>query len=123
MWNHDLWVSTNGVPIGSPVGPHLAVLGLQYALQPQISVITDNARYYGAYIDDHLGISATNKIVKHLHSHYESKHLAQSITLQQQQYNKDSSYNNTDDITTTVQLLLFLVINKLLKCCHNHWRL
>lgn len=34
-WQGDMWICTNGVPIGSPVGPHLAILGLQYALEEQ----------------------------------------------------------------------------------------
>lgn len=59
MWNDDLWTSTNGVPIGSPVGPHLAILGLQYALQEKVYKIKRNTKYYGAYIDDHFGISST----------------------------------------------------------------
>lgn len=25
MWDNNLWISTNGVSIGSPVGPHLAI--------------------------------------------------------------------------------------------------
>lgn len=57
MWNNNLWLSTNGVPIGSPVGPHLAVLGLQFALDINANIIANNAKYYGAYIDDHFGIS------------------------------------------------------------------
>lgn len=52
-----MWLSTNGVPIGSPVGPHLAILGLQFALEINATIITNNTKYYGAYIDDHFGIS------------------------------------------------------------------
>lgn len=47
-WQGDMWICTNGVPIG-----------LQYALEENKKLINENSAYYGAYIDDHFGISYT----------------------------------------------------------------
>lgn len=58
-WNGNIWFCKNGVPIGSPCGPHIATIALQKAIQENIKEINQNCKYYAAYLDDHFGISKT----------------------------------------------------------------
>lgn len=56
-WHDDIWTCFNGVPMGSPCGPHIATIGIQSALNERSSIISANTIYYGSYLDDHFGIA------------------------------------------------------------------
>lgn len=62
QWQEDIWTCINGVPMGSPCGPHIATIGIQSALDENLHIINANTNYYGSYLDDHFGIALSPPI-------------------------------------------------------------
>lgn len=132
-WKDDIWFCGNGVPIGSPCGPHIAIIGLQLALQKNITIINKYCKYYGAYIDDHFDIATTpaeqwiHKLIPTTDQPYLEFEPSESISLQKLCDTK-STFNILDIkfwavklITNQVQLISDVYTKPVGAYQYLHW--
>eukprot|EP00917_Polyrhabdina_sp_WS-2016_P003392 GHVP01007526.1.p1 GENE.GHVP01007526.1~~GHVP01007526.1.p1 ORF type:complete len:182 (+),score=27.12 GHVP01007526.1:211-756(+) len=57
--SRNFWKLQNGIPIGSPSGPQLAIIALQDTIKEKIQILKDKGIVleYMCYFDDHFGIA------------------------------------------------------------------
>lgn len=68
QWREKYFYFKNGVPIGSPSGPQIAILALHDVIRPKLEKLQSCFKVYGAYFDDHFGICSVDpaEILKQL---------------------------------------------------------